>query len=613
MARFFATRLVVLAMLLSITGMVMSTENIHWVGKKQARYQQATINSLLNRAEHTVDIDLEQLAEILLLIARNPLPLDKLQRHRLMLLQANRLILETDFSNADDILGELLQLKPSVEIIMKSIYCRAYIADKLEDYERAFLYLNRLEQYPKPSFSIEQQFKILSLATTLYTKAHAVNYALGFARQALSLAQRSTSHRLLCYANKAKSDVLLMSKDITELKLSALAAIDACQIANENIALAGSYIDLSIWQGQQQEHVKQRVLIEQAIELLQRQDLVISLNSENLLLAEALLLENNILAADNILNKIFNQVEQSKILTDLVLGYRIKAMLFEKLGLPDDAMVYFKKYIKVQNSSNDRVRKIHVAYLQSRFDNKIDQQSAVIAQIEQQNLGLLAKASMLTNLILLSTALLFLSISFYCFTFYRRRRSVTLTGLSNRDDLTQLFNPEYGNNLAQNMLTQSGRDRTFFGVICIDLDFMSAVNNSFSYDFGDILIQSFAGNINEIINDTGIVIRHSGDYFIAFIPGLGPVQQEDLVVKIHQCLDGLAIDRQNIIVSCSIGWNCQAVDVIEDVNLYLSLMVEQASQALRQAKFNGRNQWIRYEHGKIDESLAEADYKASSF
>ncbi len=596
-----------------ITAVSTASDQTPGSGDNPERRQQLTVDALLDRAEVSIRVDLQELESLLLLIAQKPIPLDHLQRHRLMLLQANRLILETEFEQADVILDQLMKLNPNTTTTVRAIFFRAQIADILEDYQLAFLYLNRLDQYPKPAFSTSQQFEILTLATNLYGKAHAYKVASGFSKRALSLARKSKSKRLLCFAYRSKTDVLIASKKIDASKEVALEAINVCTKANLDIELAQSLINLSYWEYSQDNYAQQRILIVKAIALFKTHSFVVSMNSANLLLAEAYLLDNQILEAERILNDIFDDVIQLKVVPDLVLGYRIKALMFEKLGLPDDAMIYFKKYLAIQNVSNDLVRKINVAYLQSRFNSKIERQSDVISQIEVQNLDLMAKASTLTNLMILTTSLLFLSVSFYCFTFYRRRHSILMTDNSNFDDLTQLYKPECGANLAQKMMTECCSQRKSFGTIYIDIDFMSAVNNSFSFDFGDIVLQAFAGKVNDLVQDYGIAVRKCGDLFIVYTPDIELDELANLVTNIHQSLADLTVDRQKIVVSCSIGWTWNNSVQSDKSNEELSLLNEQASQALHQAKFNGRNQCVCYEEGKIDESLAEDDFRVSSY
>ena len=218
----------------------------------------------------------------------------------------------------------------------------------------------------------------------------------------------------------------------------------------------------------------------------------------------------------------------------------------------------------------------------------------------------------LTNILIVVCALLVLSISFYCFTFYRRSKTMTTVERSNFDELTQLYNADYGFSLAKTMLENSESSELPFGVVCINIDFMSAVNNSFSHDFGDILLQAFASKIKCLVSDDGIVIRHSGDSFIACTRSLDTEQLTDLIIKIHQCLDGIMIDRQKIIVSCSIGWTLEHGEQYSNVDQELSLLIDHATEALEQAKFSGRNQWLRYQPAKSNEPFTELNIRRIS-
>jgi|GEM_PF-3490715 len=576
----------------------------------ETRVQQTrTIDQMLDQAELSINTNMAEMEQLLTTISNMAKPLDQLQRHRLMLLQANQLILETEFEQADAILAQLMGQQPNTSTMIRATYFRAHIADILENYGQAFSYLHRLDQYPRLAISRHQQFKTLTLATNLYTKAKAYALALGFARRALSIARQGSSAQMMCYALRSITNIYINSKEYDKAKSYASQSIEFCTDAKEPTALANSYVNLSYWYREHQNYTQQRQLLTQAIALFQQQHFKLSINFASLLLVEAYILENDFVNAGKIMTKVFSDVEQLNVLSELMLGYRLKAMLFENSGDWPQAMVYFKKFLAAASDVNGNTSKLNQAYLQMRFDNKINQQSKVINKIEHNNIKLMIKIEELTNILIVVCALLVLSISFYCFTFYRRSKTMTTVERSNFDELTQLYNADYGFSLAKTMLENSESSERPFGVVYINIDFMSAVNNSFSHDFGDILLQAFASKIKCLVSDDGIVIRHSGDSFIACTRSLDTEQLTDLIIKIHQCLDGIMIDRQKIIVSCSIGWTLEHCEQYSNVDQTLSLLIDHATEALEQAKFSGRNQWLRYQPAKSNEPFSELNIR----
>ena len=269
---------------------------------------ESSVDEMLDQAELSIHTTIEEIEPLLLKIASNSRPLDQQQRHRLMLLQANSLILATEFELADKMLGQIIDQKPNTPTMLRAIYFRARIAAILQNFEQAFMYLDRLEKYPSPSLSTEQRLDILLLATNLYARAQAFRQATGYAQRALSIARKSNSLGLICNALRSQSDVYIIANDYERLKKSATEAVDVCNRADEQIALAASFINLSYWHRQQEDYDAQRELIEKAIGLYQRQDMVISLNPANLLLAEAFLLNNQVLEADKVMSLVFNDV-----------------------------------------------------------------------------------------------------------------------------------------------------------------------------------------------------------------------------------------------------------------------------------------------------------------
>jgi tetratricopeptide (TPR) repeat protein len=416
-----------LAFIFASSSFASSPEHTNDVEIYEIIERERSIDEMLDRAEFIIHTNLDEVAALLFKISNTPKPLDQLQRHRLMLLQANQLILETEFEQADDILAQLMRQQPNTSTMIRVIYFRAHIADILENYEQAFAYLYRLDQYPRLSVSRHQQFEMLALATNLYIKAHAFSLANGYAQRALSLARQGQSPQLMCYALRSMTNVHIASKDFERAKIIADQAIEFCNDANEPIALAGSFINLSYWYREQQDYIQQRDYISQAIALYQQQHFIVSINSSKLLLADAFLLEDDVDNADKIMSKIFNEVEQLNVLDDLMLAYRIKAILYENSGDSALAMKYLKKFLSAKADVNDVSSKVHGAYLQMRFDNKINQQSVVISDIEHKNIELVTRIEELTTFLIVASSLLVLSITFYCFTFYRRGKTILMT------------------------------------------------------------------------------------------------------------------------------------------------------------------------------------------
>ena len=566
------------------------------------------VDLILDNIELAIRNDSDDIEAIFHTISKSSKPVSQLQRNRLMLLQAHHLIIEKNLPEADAILTDLLHQKLNQNSLIRAMYLRGLSAYQKQDFEQAFSNIYQIEQYPKLKMSIDEQFDIINLAINLHIKSHTFEQAKGYAQRAISLARVKRSSKFTCYAAQIKSNVYTRFKDFNNLNLVAGKAIEACEFANEYIALADINVNLSQAYKERKLLSVQQSLIEQSISIYEQHNTVASLITARLILAELFLEQNKLIKAEVLLNQVFELVEQRNQLEELVLLYRVKAMLFEILGLPDDAMYFLKKYLDVQHQSNDMVRVAHIAYLKVRFNNKVESQAVLIGQIEKKNIKLIAKTSMLTNLIFLFSALLTLSLSVFLFTFYRKKQSTLLVEHANIDELTQL--PLFTHCLAaaQHELDNSVTKNSYFSVISIDLDFMSAVNNSFSHDFGDILLQAFSHKVKVLVDSCGFVSRGVGDSFIVFASGNNPEDITQLAIDIHQCLEGITIDRKKIMVSCSSGLSMVS---FHSIGCPLDLLIEQSAQALRQAKFNGRNQWVQYEHGKIDVSLVEQDYRQS--
>ncbi|MBZ6379099.1 MULTISPECIES: putative bifunctional diguanylate cyclase/phosphodiesterase [Pacificimonas] len=136
------------------------------------------------------------------------------------------------------------------------------------------------------------------------------------------------------------------------------------------------------------------------------------------------------------------------------------------------------------------------------------------------------------------------------------------------------------------------------GLLFVDLDHFKAVNDVYGHRAGDVLLQTTAERLKQVVSSSGLVARLGGDEFAILIPsGASPAGVEELAERIATTVsdvvrhDGLALEP-----TVSIG-----LAIAPDDATGLKELLHQADMALYASKQDGRNCWRRFDR-QMDET-----------
>jgi diguanylate cyclase (GGDEF)-like protein/PAS domain S-box-containing protein len=92
-------------------------------------------------------------------------------------------------------------------------------------------------------------------------------------------------------------------------------------------------------------------------------------------------------------------------------------------------------------------------------------------------------------------------------------------------------------------------------LLCADIDGLSTINESLSYDAGDQVLAQVADRIAHVVDDWDLVGRGSGDELLVYLPGLvGADQADHVAAQIRDAVrEPISLGDQQIRVSVSIG------------------------------------------------------------
>jgi diguanylate cyclase (GGDEF)-like protein/PAS domain S-box-containing protein len=156
------------------------------------------------------------------------------------------------------------------------------------------------------------------------------------------------------------------------------------------------------------------------------------------------------------------------------------------------------------------------------------------------------------------------------------------------DPLTGLLNRIGGTELLDRILADllPATDRSL-GILSVDIDFFSIINESLGHDAGNHFLVQTARRIEQEVGDSGTVCRFGNDkFFVLTVTTGGTEQLAKLSQRILTAVAGpVQYYEQEICLTASIGISCAPQD-----SLYADDLLGYANMALKLARKQGRNQ-----------------------
>lgn len=125
-----------------------------------------------------------------------------------------------------------------------------------------------------------------------------------------------------------------------------------------------------------------------------------------------------------------------------------------------------------------------------------------------------------------------------------------------RDPLTNLFNQRVFNELLDYEMGRAARKDYHFSLMVLDFDNFKNINDRFGHAFGDLMLQSFAHHVHEVLRPGDMFGRYGGDEFVILLPETGLEQAYTVAQRVLiaiRDIEEIAHNNQKVHVSCSIG------------------------------------------------------------
>lgn len=169
------------------------------------------------------------------------------------------------------------------------------------------------------------------------------------------------------------------------------------------------------------------------------------------------------------------------------------------------------------------------------------------------------------------------------------------------DGLTGLLRRDFFLAAADDLLDQPSASTGNLGVLYVDIDGLTQINDAFGHVIGDHLIQHVVTVMQRMCRSTDIIGRMGGDEFVLILSGRASADalKDDARVLATALNTTAMLDDHAVEVSCSIG-----VALRPDHGTRMPSLLRAADVALQRCRAGGRRQFKVFDH-TMDEEIRE--------
>jgi diguanylate cyclase (GGDEF)-like protein/PAS domain S-box-containing protein len=163
-----------------------------------------------------------------------------------------------------------------------------------------------------------------------------------------------------------------------------------------------------------------------------------------------------------------------------------------------------------------------------------------------------------------------------------KEKEIMLNELARTDQLTQLYNRVYLDEVLMNQYYRFYRNHEPCSIVMMDIDYFKEVNDKYGHLVGDKVLVEFANILRKSVRASDIIGRWGGEEFMLVLPHTELEQAIELAKKLHKLIN----EHEFSIVgkkTASFGISTFRV------NVTVEKVVDEADQALYEAKKAGRN------------------------
>ena len=171
-----------------------------------------------------------------------------------------------------------------------------------------------------------------------------------------------------------------------------------------------------------------------------------------------------------------------------------------------------------------------------------------------------------------------------------------LQTISITDALTELHNRYYFNEHFKIEYKRAFREKSECSLIMLDIDHFKNVNDTYGHPAGDICLKYVANCIkHHAARDSDICCRYGGEEFVIILPSTPLANAYDLAEDIRKTIKKEAVKWNTQEISLSASFGVSSVIPINMDKKHRQYLINQADQALYEAKGQGRDRVVMFD------------------
>lgn len=169
-----------------------------------------------------------------------------------------------------------------------------------------------------------------------------------------------------------------------------------------------------------------------------------------------------------------------------------------------------------------------------------------------------------------------------------------LDNLVNLDGLTGIYNHRYFQLTLDQEISRATRNDSSLSLLLVDIDHFKKFNDSYGHQIGDFILVEFSKKLQEHLRKYDTLARYGGEEFAIILPDTVDADAVTVAEKLRAVIAETTFsdDYKSYSVTASFGCVSSKPAIVDEFSK--SMFINQADQALYEAKEKGRNRVALY-------------------